>query len=90
MHTLKTPYHCGCGSGVGVGEGRSGEYGGSRHTAQPHNTQATQANHTHDPGLVGTCQGVGELLKDEGTGTVSVNWSRGRIILLVNSKTKEF
>lgn len=63
MHTLETPYHCGCGSGVGVGGGRSGECGGCRHTAQPHNTRATQANHTHDPGLVGGhARGLGSYL----------------------------
>lgn len=63
MHTLETPYHCGCGSGVGVGGGRSGECGGCRHTAQPHNTRATRANHTHDPGLVGGhARGLGSYL----------------------------
>lgn len=77
MHTLETPYHCGCGSGVGVGGGRSGECGGSRHIAQPHNTRATRANHTHDPGLVGDMPGVGELLRDEGTGEGNVNRPRG-------------
>lgn len=56
---MVTPYHCGCGSGGGVGVRKSGWGEESRHTAQPHNTQATLANHTHDPGLVGDMPGGG-------------------------------